>query len=39
VSDTTERLETMIELVKPYGIKEVIRTGTIAIQKGKDALR
>ena len=39
VSDTCERLETMIELVRPYGLKEVIRTGTIAIQKGKDALR
>ena len=39
VSDTCERLETMIDLVRPYGLKEVIRTGTIAIQKGKDAVR
>lgn len=39
VSDSVDRLETMLELVRPYGVKEVIRTGTIAIQKGKDSLR
>lgn len=39
VADTYEQLERMLEIIKPYGIKEVIRTGTVAIQKGKDSLR
>lgn len=34
ISDTGERLEILQELVKPYGILEVVRTGTIAVQKG-----
>lgn len=34
ISDTSERIENLIELVRPYGIKEIIRTGTIATQKG-----
>ena len=38
VSDTTERLETMLELLRPYGLREVIRTGTIATQKGSDSI-
>ncbi len=36
ISDTPDRLETMIELLKPFGICEVIRTGTIATSKGND---
>lgn len=35
-SDTTEHLENLLELLRPYGIKEVVRTGTIATQKGSD---
>lgn len=35
-SDTTERLETLLELLRPYGLREVIRTGTIATQRGSD---
>ncbi len=38
ISDTSERLEIMQQLLKPYGILEVIRTGTIAIQKGSDVI-
>ncbi|MGI5960048.1 MAG: acetolactate synthase small subunit [Massiliimalia sp.] len=37
-SDTTDRLEIMEELLKPYGILEVVRTGTIALQKGPSRL-
>ncbi len=38
ISDTVERLEILSELLKPFGILEVIRTGTIAVQKGSDAI-
>lgn len=34
ISDTAERLELLEDLLKPYSIKEVMRTGTIALQKG-----
>lgn len=33
-SDTSDRLEILQELLKPYGVLEVVRTGTIAVQKG-----
>lgn len=39
ISNESGKLETVIELFRPYGIKEVIRTGTIAILQGKDSLR
>ncbi|MDE6579053.1 MAG: acetolactate synthase small subunit [Ruminiclostridium sp.] len=39
LSDCESRLENFQELLRPYGIKEVVRTGTIAIQKGSGALR
>lgn len=38
ISDTTDRLEILQELLKPYGILEVVRTGTIALQKGSEAI-
>lgn len=38
ISDTSDRLETMIELLKPFGICEVVRTGTIATNKGSDSI-
>ena len=38
-SDTAERTETLETLLRPYGIKEVVRTGTIAMQKGEAAVR
>lgn len=39
LSDCESRLENFQELLRPYGIKEIVRTGTIAIQKGTAALR
>ena len=32
-ADTQERFETLIDLLKPYGIREIVRTGTVAIEK------
>lgn len=29
-----EKLQTLVGLLKPYGIKEVVRSGTLAIEKG-----
>ena len=39
LSDTKQNLDTYEELLRPYGIKEVVRTGTIAMQKGEAAVR
>lgn len=39
LSDCESRLENFQELLRPYGIKEIVRTGTIAIQKGTAALK
>lgn len=33
-ADTHEQLETLLDLLKPYGIREIVRTGTVAIEKG-----
>ncbi len=38
-ADTPERTETLETLLRPYGIKEVVRTGVIAIEKGADPTR
>ena len=38
-TDTAERTETLESLLKPYGIKEVVRTGAIAIEKGEAVTR
>ena len=38
-SDTAERTETLETLLRPYGIREIVRTGTIAIEKGADPTR
>ena len=38
-TDTAERAGTFEELLKPYGIKEVVRTGIIAIEKGANPIR
>ena len=32
--ETTSRVNTLIELLKPYGIREIVRTGTVAIDRG-----
>ena len=35
-ADTVDKLETLTNLLKPYGIKEMVRTGTVAIEKGSN---
>ncbi len=34
LSDSKDNLRNYEELLRPYGIKEIVRTGTIALQKG-----
>lgn len=34
ITGETDKVEAMIELLRPYGIKELARTGTTAIQRG-----
>ena len=38
ISDNAQNLNNFEELLRPYGIKEIVRTGTIAIQKGEQAV-
>ena len=38
-ADTAERTETLEALLRPYGIREIVRTGIIAIEKGADPTR
>ncbi len=38
-ADTIERFETLTDLLKPYGIREIVRTGTVAIEKDSIACR
>lgn len=33
-ADTHEQFETLLDLLKPYVIREIVRTGTVAIEKG-----
>ena len=37
--DTVERTETLQALLEPYGIKEAVRTGAIAVEKGSSTVR
>ncbi len=39
ISDTTQHIDRFQELIKPYGIKEIVRTGVIAIQKGAETIK
>ena len=39
ICDTTPTLKRFAELVRPYGIKELVRTGVIAIEKGSESLK
>ena len=34
MADSPEKTETLLSLLKPYGIKEIVRTGTVAIENG-----
>ncbi len=38
ISDTAIHVARLEELIRPYGIKEMVRTGTIALQKGVEAI-
>lgn len=38
LSDYDAKIKTFEELLRPYGIKEIVRTGTIAIQRGSSFL-
>ena len=39
LADTAERTATLEALLRPYGIKEIVRTGIIALEKGADPTR
>ena len=39
LADSADRTETFETLLRPFGIKEVVRTGVIAIEKGADPTR
>jgi acetolactate synthase I/III small subunit len=34
-----EKLGALIQILRPYGIKEVVRTGAIAVQRGKKTVK
>lgn len=38
IADRAEKLVNLENLVRQYGIKEMVRTGTIALQRGADAI-
>ncbi len=37
-TDTIERTEVFMSLLRPYGIKETVRTGAIAVEKGNTTI-
>lgn len=39
LSESEAKIKTFEDLLRPYGIKEIVRTGTVAIQKGSASLR
>lgn len=38
-SDTVEKTNTLVDLLKPYGIREIVSTGTVAIEKGAEVTK
>ncbi|MEM1485225.1 acetolactate synthase small subunit [Oscillospiraceae bacterium PP1C4] len=36
--DRPERVDLLLDLLKPYGIAEIARTGMVALQKGSEAI-
>ena len=36
--ECASRVNTLIDMLKPYGIREIVRTGTIAIDRGNAAV-
>ena len=39
LTDTSERNDTLLSLLRPYGVREVVRTGTVAIEKGANVTK
>ena len=39
LTDETSKIDAFIELVKPYGIMEMCRTGLVAIERGENCLK
>jgi acetolactate synthase-1/3 small subunit len=39
MSGAEDQVETFLELVRPFGIKEVARSGTVAMTRGREGLR
>ena len=35
ITDTSDNIETLVNLLRTYGIKEIVRTGTVAIERTK----
>ena len=33
ITDTSDNIETLVNLLRTYGIKEIVRTGTVAIER------
>lgn len=38
LASTPERLESLVDLLAPYGIRELVRTGTIALARGEKSI-
>ena len=38
LADTSERIDLFTELQRPFAIREIARTGTVALQKGTDTI-
>ena len=39
MSGSEDQVDTFLELVRPFGLKEVARSGTVAMARGRDGLR
>lgn len=39
ISGASEKIEALIDLVRPFGLKEIVRTGTIAIERGSKYIK
>jgi len=37
LSGTEDKIEAMVDLLRPYGIREMVRTGRIALQRSNRA--
>jgi len=39
MSGAEDQVDTFLELIRPFGVKEVARSGTVALAKGREGLR